>query len=277
MLEIVATPIGNLGDISTRAKTAFEKADVIACEDTRQTRKLLSLLGVHAKATLLAYHDHNGAQMRPKLLKILSEGQHVVLVSDAGTPLISDPGYKLVEACHEHDIQVSSLPGPSAPITALTLSGLPSDKFMFHGFLPTGSGQLTAQLSDIAGLGVTHIWFESPKRLAASLSVLHQILGNRMAVVARELTKLHEEIRRAPLADLASHYAQAGAPKGEIVVLVAGHMPSDGQSAEDVTALLEQALLEKSLKDAVSEITSLTGLPKRQIYQKALALSKKEA
>lgn len=276
MLEIVATPIGNLGDISTRAKTAFEKADLIACEDTRQTKKLCALLGLSVRAKLLAYHDHNGAQMRPKLLQALTQGQHVVLVSDAGTPLISDPGYKLVEACHEQQIPVSSLPGPSAPITALTLSGLPSDRFMFHGFLPTSSSQLKAQLSDIAGLEITHIWFESPRRLPASLSALQDMLGNRMAVVARELTKLHEEIRRAPLSDLVAHYQVEGPPKGEIVLLVDGRSLSNGQSAEDITVLLEQALSEKSLKDAVLEITSLTGLPKRQIYQKALALTKKD-
>lgn len=274
MLQIVATPIGNLGDITPRAAEALAKADIIACEDTRQTRKLLQLLDIASQAQLLAYHDHNGAQMRPRLLRHLEEGKQLVLVSDAGTPLISDPGYKLVDACHEAGIKVTSLPGPTAPISALTLSGLPSDRFMFHGFLPTSASQAKAQLSDIAGIAVTHIWFEAARRMPQTLSLLHSMLGDRLAVVAREITKLHEEVRRAPLSALIAHYAEAGPPKGEIVLLIDGRQPSMGEKSEDITQLLEQALAEKSVKDAVADIVALTGLPKRQVYQKALALMK---
>ena len=222
MLTIVATPIGNLLDLPRRAVQAFADADIIACEDTRQTRKLLSLTGTSTKAQLLPYHDHNGAKMRPKLLTALHNGKKVVLVSDAGTPLISDPGYKLVAACHEDGIIVTSIPGPTAPIIALTMSGLPSDKFAFQGFVPAKKSAAAQALEASALLEITQIWFESARRLPTTLNLMQHAYGERLCVIARELTKLHEEIERGSLTDLAQKYQTTPPPRGEIVILVEG-------------------------------------------------------
>ncbi len=276
MLTIVSTPIGHLGDLSPRAGQTLEEADIIACEDTRMTRKLISLCGLSVKADLLAYHDHNGAQMRPRLIAALKQGKRVALVSDAGTPLISDPGFKLVCECHQQKIQVTAAPGPSSPIVALSVSGLPSDKFIFHGFVPTKHKQARQQISQSAPLTVTQIWMEVPKRLAATLSLMHQIYGERQAVIARELTKLHEEIDKASLAQLADKYHHSPPPKGELIVLVSGAEQTDQQHTEDqINSLLYTAMQSGSVKDAVKEVEALSGWPRRQLYQMALVLDKK--
>lgn len=268
-----ATPIGNLGDITLRALEALAGADVIACEDTRVTRKLLDHYGIATPLT--PYHEHNAAAARPKLLARLAAGEAVVLVSDAGTPLISDPGYKLVRAAQEAGHAVTSLPGASSTLAALTSAGLPTDHFFFEGFLPARSTQRQKRIAELARLPATLVLFESGPRLADALADLAAGLGGREAAICRELTKLHEEIRRGTLSDLAQHYAQGGETRGEIVIVI--HPPADDAAIPDageLDAMLRAALATSSVKDAASDIAGITGLPRRDVYQRALALSK---
>ena len=277
MLIIISTPIGNLGDITQRAAHLLAQADIIACEDTRQTRKLLSLLSISSSAELWAYHDHNGAKVRPKLINVMKAGQQVALASDAGTPLISDPGYKLVTACLENDIPVTAAPGPTAPIVALTLSGLPSDRFSFQGFVPQKKKAARDALEESRLLTMTQIWFETPKRLAATLKMMAGIYGNRYCVIARELTKLHETLYRGMLADLAKQFEGAPILKGELVLVVEGADKHATQvSIEKISELLRARMHKMSLRDAVEEVEDLSGLPRKQIYQLALSVSKDE-
>ena len=278
MLIIISTPIGNLGDITQRAAHLLAQADIIACEDTRQTRKLLSLLSISSSAELWAYHDHNGAKVRPKLINVMKAGQQVALASDAGTPLISDPGYKLVTACLENDIPVTAAPGPTAPIVALTLSGLPSDRFSFQGFVPQKKKAARDALEESRLLTMTQIWFETPKRLAATLKMMAGIYGNRYCVIARELTKLHETLYRGMLADLAKQFEGAPILKGELVLVVDGADKHATQvSIEKISELLRARMHKMSLRDAVEEVEDLSGLPRKQIYQLALSISKNGA
>ena len=273
-LQIVSTPIGNLGDLSVRAASALEQADIIACEDTRTTRKLLALTGRTTAARLVPYYDHNGATMRPRLLADIADGKVVVLVSDAGTPLISDPGYKLVAACHEHGFTVTSIPGPSAPLAALAVSGLPSDQFMFAGFLPSTAKACRNAIQQVSRVPMTMIWFESPRRLCRTLETMADVLGPRLGVVARELTKMHEEIIRAPLPELAAIFRQRETIKGELVLLVEGFQASDAEFDDvDLAVLLRQEMTKSSLRDAVNAVADMTGLPRRNVYQFALSLS----
>ena len=269
-LTLVATPIGNLDDITLRAVSLLKGADLVACEDTRVTGKLLSLLGISAPLT--PYHEHNADRARPALLAKMQEGQAVVLVSDAGLPLVSDPGYRLVRACIAAGIPVTSAPGASAALTALQLSGLPSDRFLFAGFLPSKDGPRRATLRELAAVPATLIFYESPHRLAGSLAVLAEMLPGREGAVARELTKLYEEVRRGSLADLAAHYQAAGEPKGEIVVVV-GPPVAEAPSAEDLDQQLRRALAGMSARDAAAAVAVAIGLPKRQVYARALALA----
>ena len=273
-LTIVATPIGNLGDFTPRAAAALAGADVIACEDTRTTRKLLRLTGTASTARMVPYHDHNGAEMRPWLLEQLEAGRQVALVSDAGTPLVSDPGYKLVAACRDAGITVVAVPGASAVLAALTVSGLPSDRFMFAGFLPAAEGARRSQITELAELTATTIWFETPARIARSLTDLADILGPRDAVIARELTKLHEEILRGTLDELAARLASGPALKGEIVVLVAGRSRDD-EAMDDaqLAAMLRAELEDQRLRDAVKSVVEMTGLPRNRVYRLALELT----
>ena len=278
MLIIISTPIGNLGDITQRAAHLLAQADIIACEDTRQTRKLLSLLSISSSAELWAYHDHNGAKVRPKLINVMKAGQQVALASDAGTPLISDPGYKLVTACLENDIPVTAAPGPTAPIVALTLSGLPSDRFSFQGFVPQKKKAARDALEESRLLTMTQIWFETPKRLAATLKMMAGIYGNRYCVIARELTKLHETLYRGMLPDLAKQFEGATILKGELVLVVDGADKHASQvSIEKISELLRARMHKMSLRDAVEEVEDLSGLPRKQIYQLALSISKSGA
>ena len=270
-LYVTATPIGNARDITIRARDALASCDLIAAEDTRVTSKLLSIYGLSKPLT--AYNDHNAARERPKLLAKLRGGARVVLVSDAGTPLVSDPGYKLVREALADGIAVHALPGASAPLTALTLAGLPTDRFLFAGFLSHKQGERRALLEELRDLRATLIFFESPQRLAASLADMQDVFGNRAAVVARELTKLHEEIRRDDLKTLAAHYADAEPPKGEVTLLVAPplEIAPDFVLAEK---LLAQALEFMPVRAAADLVAEALDLPRRETYARALTLKK---
>ncbi len=269
-LHVIATPIGNLGDITLRALAALAGADVIACEDTRVTRKLLDRYAIATPLT--PYHDHNAAKARPALLRRLAEGAAVALVSDAGTPLVSDPGLKLVQAAKDAGHAVTALPGASALLAALAVAGLPTDQFLFAGFLPPKTVARRARIAELARIPASLVLFETGPRIAAALSDLAAGLGPRQAALCRELTKIHEEVRRADLETLARDYA-VGEIRGEIV-LVVGPQQQRRPDAVDTDALLRQALARTSLKDAVGEVASATGLPRRELYQRALALAK---
>jgi 16S rRNA (cytidine1402-2'-O)-methyltransferase len=268
-LYILATPIGNARDISLRALEVLKACDVIAAEDTRVTAKLLAIHGV--SKPLIAYNDHNGAEMRPKILARLEQGQVVVLVSDAGTPLVSDPGYKLVRAAIAANLSIVALPGPSAVLAALTLSGLPSDRFLFAGFLSSKAGERKTMLEEVKGVRATLIFFESAQRLSESLAAMAEVLGNRDAVMARELTKLHEEVRRGPLQELAAHYEKQGAPKGEVTLLVAPPQAAVPDMAR-IDAALKSALAFMPVKAAAELIAGLTDGSRKEIYARALEL-----
>jgi 16S rRNA (cytidine1402-2'-O)-methyltransferase len=269
-LYLVATPIGNLGDVTLRALETLAGADVIACEDTRVTRKLTDRYGITTPLT--AYHEHNAAEARPRLLSRLAEGQSVALVSDAGTPLVSDPGYKLVQAAREAGHHVTALPGASAVLAALTIGGLPTDRFFFEGFLPPKQSARQKRIAALANIQATLILFESGTRVASTLADLAGTLGSRPAAICRELTKLHEEVKGESLDVLARLYAGDAETRGEFVILVAP--PAEEQGADDIDALLKRALSRVSVKDAVGEVAVATGRPRREIYQRALVLTK---
>lgn len=273
-LYLTAVPIGNAGDITLRALDLLRGADAIACEDTRTTRKLLSLYGIGTR--LIPYHEHNAAEMRPKILRRVAEGQAIALVSDAGMPLISDPGYKLARAARDEGLPVTCLPGASAPLTGLLLSGLPSDRFLFAGFPPPKSAARRSFLLELAPVAATLILFEAPHRLPECLSDLAAVLGDREAAVTRELTKLFEEVRRGPLPDLAAHYAEAGPPKGEIVIVIGPPGEAARPTEEDLAGQLRKALASMSLRDAVEAVAAATGEPKREVYRLALDLAADE-
>jgi 16S rRNA (cytidine1402-2'-O)-methyltransferase len=273
-LHIVATPIGNLGDMTLRALAALAGADVIACEDTRVTRKLLDRYAITTPLT--PYHEHNAAKARPALLRRLAEGASVALVSDAGTPLVSDPGFKLVRAAQEEGRAVTGLPGPSAVLAALAVAGLPTDQFFFAGFLPPKQAARRTRIAELARVPGTLVLFESGPRVAATLADLAAGLGQREAALCRELTKLHEEVRRADLATLAQGCAESEL-RGEIVLVVGPAAEATQPSREDAETLLREALARTSLKAAVAEVAALTGLPRRDVYQQALSLTKKSA
>jgi 16S rRNA (cytidine1402-2'-O)-methyltransferase len=271
-LYVVATPIGNLGDVTLRALSVLASADLVLCEDTRVTRRLLDRYGLRPQ--LLSYHEHNAAAVRPRVLARLGIGAAIALVSDAGTPLVSDPGYKLVEAAIGAGHAIFPIPGPSAALAALVAAGLPTDRFLFEGFLPAKAAQRATRIGDLATIPATLIFYESGPRLAASLADLAAKLGERQAAVCRELTKAFEEVRRGKLPVLAAHYAEAGAPKGEIVIVVGPpdtDMPS--LSAEALDAKLRIALTRLSVKDAANAVAAETGVARRQTYQRALALA----
>jgi 16S rRNA (cytidine1402-2'-O)-methyltransferase len=270
-LHIVATPIGNLRDITLRALEVLAAVELIACEDTRVTRRLLDHYGITTPLT--PYHEHNAAAARPKLLTRLAAGAAVALVSDAGTPLVSDPGFKLVRAAREAGHGVTALPGASATLVALAAAGLPTDRFFFEGFLPAKDGQRRSRIVEIATIPATLILFESGPRLARALADLATGLGAREAAVCRELTKLHEEVRRGDLATLARAYADGAETRGEMVIVVAPPAGEAGFDAGEVDALLRGALDRASVKDAVSEVATATGRPRREIYRRALALN----
>ncbi len=262
-----------MGDITDRAKKILAAADLIACEDTRVTKKLAQAFGF--TAPLVAYHEHNADKVRPKLIEKVKKGNVVALVSDAGTPLISDPGYKLANSAHEEGIALTSIPGASAPINALVLSGLPTDRFFFNGFLPNKTGARCKALKELTTIPSTLIFFESTHRLAGSLADMYSVLGNRSAAVTRELTKKFEEVRRGNLKELAEHYADVGNPKGEIVIVVGQDSTSSNElTEEDLDNQIRSALGNNSLRDAAALVSTATSLPKKKVYQRALELSK---
>nr|WP_233343272.1 16S rRNA (cytidine(1402)-2'-O)-methyltransferase [Hyphomonas sp. Mor2] len=269
-LYIIATPIGNLRDITLRALDTLQAVDEVLAEDTRVARRLLDAHGIRAK--LSPYHDHNGAKRRPEILEKLSDGASIALISDAGTPLVSDPGWKLSREVLEAGHRVIPLPGASALLAGLVASGLPSDRFMFCGFLPPKTGARKKAAMDLVSVPSTLIFYESGPRLADCLADLAETLGAaREAAVSRELTKLFEETRRDTLGALASHYQEQGPPKGEIVVLI-GPPLEQAVTEEALDEALRQALQSQSVKQAAAEIAQHLGLPKRDVYQRALAL-----
>lgn len=270
-LYLVATPIGNLGDITIRALETLAAADIVACEDTRITRRLLERYAIRRKP--IAYHEHNAAEAGPKLLAALNEGRSVALVSDAGTPLVSDPGFRLARQVLDADGKVVPIPGASAPLAALVASGLPSDSFFFAGFLPAKAGQRRTRLAALAPVPATLIFFESPRRLADTLAAMAEALGgSRQAAVCRELTKAYEEVRRGTLAELGRHYAEAGAPKGEVVVCVAPPADDAPHAPEDVDALLLELAAEMPAAKAAGEAARMTGGTKTDLYRRLIAL-----
>jgi len=276
-LYIVATPIGNLRDITLRALDVLSQADIVLCEDTRVTGKLMAAYDL--KTRLMSYHDHNSDKVRPLVLKKLDEGQIVALVSDAGTPLISDPGYKLVRDCAEQDKQVFPIPGASAVLSALSVAGLATDRFLFVGFLPPKSSARQTVLSELAPVASTLVFYEGNSRLLKSLKDMLSVLGDRSAVVARELTKKFEEVKRGKLSELVAYYQEKGSPKGEIVIVVDRDQRAVEEkfSDEDIDAFLGEALgqMGMSVRDASSYVAEKTGFKKRVLYARALALISK--
>jgi 16S rRNA (cytidine1402-2'-O)-methyltransferase len=272
-LVLVSVPIGNLGDITPRALAALAAADLVLCEDSRVTRRLFAALGIGAR--LQPLHDHNEAREVEGLLGRLAAGQRLALVSDAGTPLLSDPGYRLVRAAIAAGHHVTAVPGANAGLMALTLSGLPPHPYLFLGFLPPRGAARRAAFADVrrwegAGLAATLIWHEAPHRLAEALADAAAVLGAREAAVARELTKHFEEVRRGTLGELAAHYAQNEA-RGEITLVVAGAAAEAAPEA-DIDALLREAMAATTLKEAVARVAAATGRPRREVYALALAI-----
>jgi 16S rRNA (cytidine1402-2'-O)-methyltransferase len=270
-LYLVATPIGHLGDVTLRALATLAAADLIACEDTRVTARLLERYGI--RAALTPYHDHNAAAARPKILARVRDGGAVALVSDAGTPLVSDPGYRLVRAAQDEGLAVTAVPGPSAVLAALAVAGLPTDRFFFEGFLPPKDAARRARIAELARIPATLVLFETGPRIADALAALAEGLGDRAAAVCRELTKLHEEVRRDTLAALADAYAAGGETRGEFVLVIAPP-ETRAPSAAEIDELLRQALRTQSVKDAVGAVAAATGEPRAQVYRRALALAK---
>ena len=270
-LYIVSTPIGNLRDITLRAIDTLSSVDEVLAEDTRNARKLFDAYNI--KTRLTAYHDHNGAARRPELIERLKSGEKLALISDAGTPLVSDPGWKLARDASAAGIRIIPLPGASAMLAGLVTSGLPSDRFMFCGFLPPKSGARKKALTDISDVPATLIFYESGPRLVRSLADMRDALGgDREAAVARELTKLFEETHRGALTDLTAHYEEHGRPKGEIVILVGPPKASTNVSETDIQEALLVALENQPTKVAASEIAARFNLPRRNIYELALKL-----
>ncbi len=267
-LYLVATPIGNLGDITLRALDVLAVCDRVICEDTRVSGKLLEHFGI--KKPLLPYNDHNADRQRGPILQMLRDGQRVAFISDAGTPLVSDPGYKLVRECIAEGIMVTALPGANAPLTALQLSGLPSDAFSFIGFLPPKSAARKKYLVEWRNAPGTLIAFETAPRLHDALTDIHEVLGEREVAVARELTKLHEEIVRGNVSELAERY-EGSEPKGEIV-LVIGRGAAAAMNDDEIAAALKKALQSMSTKEAAAYVAEISGRPRKEIYNLALSL-----
>jgi 16S rRNA (cytidine1402-2'-O)-methyltransferase len=273
-LYLVATPLGNARDITLRALDLLAGADVLAAEDTRSLRRLMDIHGVPlGDRPLVAYHDHNGDRARPRLMAALADGKSVVYASEAGTPLISDPGFDLMRAALEAGVDCTTAPGATAAVAALTLSGLPSDRFLFVGFLPNSSGKRKTALREVADVPATLIFYESPKRLAAMLRDAAEVLGaDRKVVVCRELTKKFEERRAGSLAEMSEFYAEQP-PRGEIVVVIdrgAGIVTDQ----DTLDRALTEALESMSVKDAASDVAQRFGVPRRAAYQRAMALGK---
>lgn len=272
-LHIVATPIGNLRDISFRALATLAAADAVLAEDTRTSKTLLAHYGI--STPLYPYHEHNAEQMRPKVLAKLREGGKLALISDAGTPLVSDPGFKLVAEVVAEGLPVTGVPGPSAVLAALVLAGLPTDRFFFEGFLPPKAAARRTRLTELAAIPGSLVFFESPRRLAEMLADAAAVLGARPGAVARELTKFHETVRRGTLPELARHYGEQEEARGEIVVIIGPPGAEALLPAEDaLDERLKTALESLSLKEAVAQVAAQTGVPRRKVYARALELTR---
>jgi len=269
-LYLVATPIGNLADVTIRALETLAAADFVACEDTRVTRVLLERYGIRRR--MVAYHEHNEADAAAGLIAAVAQGKSVALASDAGTPLVSDPGYRLVQEAINQGVRVVPIPGASAVLSALTASGLPNDAFMFAGFLPVKAGQKKTRIEALANVPATLVFYESPRRLADTLAAMAEVLGDRQAVVARELTKTFEELRRGSLPELAQHYVEAGAPKGEVVLCVAPPAEKAEASEADTDQMLLGLAAEMPAAKAAGEAARMTGRKKSELYQRLLEL-----
>ncbi|TXN29641.1 16S rRNA (cytidine(1402)-2'-O)-methyltransferase [Methylobacterium sp. WL19] len=275
-LHVVATPIGNLKDVSFRALATLAAADTVLAEDTRVTRTLLMHYGI--TTPLVAYHEHSNAAVRERMIARMQNGEALALVSDAGTPLVSDPGFKLVQAAIKAGIAVTPIPGPSAVMTAIVAAGLPTDRFFFEGFLPQKSGARRNRLAALGQIPGTLVLFESPHRLPEMLVDAAAILGgSRPAAVARELTKLYETIRRGTLATLAETFTEEGAPKGEVVVVIGTNPeePPEEEVEAGLDAAIEAALSRHSIKDAAALVADATGQPRRVVYARALVLARR--
>jgi 16S rRNA (cytidine1402-2'-O)-methyltransferase len=273
-LYLVATPIGNLSDVTLRALETLGAVEAIACEDSRVTRRLLERYAI--TTPLLTYHDHNAEIVRPRILERLEAGAAIALVSDAGTPLISDPGFKLVQAAQAAGHAVTAVPGASAVLTALTACGLPTDRFFFEGFLPSRETARRGRIDELANIHATLVLFETGPRIAAMLNDVADRLSGRPAAVCRELTKLHEEIRRGDVAALALAYRDGAETRGEFVVVIGPPVKGERSEAIDLDGMLKHALATASLKDAVEAVAAATGEKRRIVYQRALALPKRE-
>jgi len=274
-LYVTATPIGNLGDMTLRALEVLKGVDAILAEDTRTTAKLMNHFGI--KKQLIAYHEHNADKIRPEILRRLEGGETLALVSDAGTPLISDPGYKLVRAAKEKGIPVFPIPGAAAPMAALMAAGLPTSAFYFAGFLPNKQGQRKKVLEDLKSLKATLIFFESAKRVVKTVAVMAEVFGpEREAAMCRELTKIYEEILTLPLGALLENLAGRETIKGEIVLLVGPPEGGGGIEEGNIDQALKVALRTLSVKEAAATIADLTGRPRKQLYQRALELKGKK-
>lgn len=269
MLYLVATPIGNLMDITLRALSVLKEVDIIACEDKRVSSKLLNHYGI--SKPLMSYHDHNASQVRPRLLERLRQGQKVAYITDGGMPLISDPGFKLVLECQQEKLPLTVIPGPSAPLMALCLSGLSPERFFFCGFLPSKQGGRKTALQEIKQISGTLVFFESPKRVTAFLKDALEVLGDRVGAVCREMTKIYEEVQKNSLSSLIDYY-DAHPPRGEVVIVVEGHWASSVLEPEKLDAELRKALETYSLKESVDLVAKAFGLSKRDVYQHALQL-----
>jgi 16S rRNA (cytidine1402-2'-O)-methyltransferase len=272
-LHIVATPIGNLGDISLRALATLARADLIYCEDTRHSRTLLAHFGI--SRPLRAYHEHNAERERPRIMAELRQDRSVALISDAGTPLISDPGYKLVRAALAAGIRVTSLPGASAVLAALTSCGLATDAFLFIGFLPAKQAARRTRLAELAATPATLVAFEAPARLSASLADIAAVLADRGVAVARELTKLHEEVRSSDAAELAQ-WATQSAPRGEMVIVIGPPAAAVAVTDAAIAAHLAGLLASMSVRDAAKAAAAALGVSKARAYELALALREGE-
>lgn len=268
-LYVTATPIGNLGDMTDRARSVLHQADLVVCEDTRVTGRLLKHFGI--TATLWAYHDHNAASVRPKVVAKLREGAVVALVSDAGTPLVSDPGYKLVRDAREAGIPVNSVPGASALTAALSVAGLPTDRVLFSGFLANKAGPRRRALEAIKAVDATLVFYERGSRLAALLADMTAVLGPREASVCRELTKMYEEVRHGTLEALCDNPAEE--TRGEFVVVVGPPAAAEEIDDDALDELVRAALAEASPSRAAAQVAQATGLPRRRVYGRALALA----
>jgi 16S rRNA (cytidine1402-2'-O)-methyltransferase len=271
-LHLVATPIGNLGDITLRALETLAGVDIIACEDTRMTRRLTERYAISAQ--LKPYHEHNAALARPKILERLAQGASIALVSDAGTPLISDPGFKLVREVCAAGYSVIALPGPSSVLAALSVAALPTDRFFFEGFLPHKETARRARLTELTRIDATLVMFESGNRVQDTLADLAAIMGERDAAICREMTKLHEDIRRAPVSQLAQS-ADTLETRGEFVLVIGPPAGASIMAADELDNLLLTSLKRDSVKDAVAHAVELSGRPRREIYARALELAKR--